>query len=88
MDIEGQRRSERFEDRGRGGGGPGRGGLPIGLLADIVHRFGVRGTLLIAAVVGVGYFFMPWGCGRCSSAAAGLVRRAAQARAAPAACRR
>ena len=61
MDIEGQRRSERFEDRGRGAGGPGRGGLPIGLLADVLQRFGVRGTLLIAAVVGVGYFFMPAG---------------------------
>ena len=59
MDIEGQRRSERFEDRGRGAGGPGRGGLPIGLLADVLQRFGVKGTLIIAAVLGVGYFVLP-----------------------------
>jgi predicted metalloprotease len=61
MDIDGQRRSERFEDRGRGAGGAGRGGLPVGLLLDLVQRLGVRGTLLLAAVAGVGYFFMPAG---------------------------
>jgi predicted metalloprotease len=58
VDIEGRRRSEKFEDRGRGSGGVG-GGLPIGMLSSIVSRLGIKGTLVLAAVAGVGYLVLP-----------------------------
>jgi predicted metalloprotease len=58
MDIEGRRRSTEFEDRGRGGGGGG-GGLPIQALTSVMHLLGVKGTLVLAAVLGVGYFVLP-----------------------------
>ena len=57
VDIEGQRRSEKFEDRGSGGRGGGGGGLPLNALSSIVRLLGVKG----AAVVGVlaaGVFFL------------------------------
>ena len=44
MDIEGQRRSSKFEDRGVGGRGGGGGGLPINALSSIVRLLGVKGT--------------------------------------------
>ncbi|HEX6276950.1 MAG TPA: neutral zinc metallopeptidase [Polyangiaceae bacterium] len=57
MDIEGRRRSTEFEDRGRGGGGGG--GLPIQALTSVMHLIGVKGTLILGAVLGVGYFVLP-----------------------------
>ncbi len=58
MRTEGQRRSDNFEDRGRGsgGGGMGGGGLPGGVLFAILRRIGFRG-ILIAAVVGAIVWF-------------------------------
>ncbi|HVR20578.1 MAG TPA: neutral zinc metallopeptidase [Polyangiaceae bacterium] len=57
MDIQGRRRSSNFEDRGRGGGGGG--GVPIQALTSVVRLLGVKGTLIIGAVLGVGYFVLP-----------------------------
>jgi uncharacterized protein len=59
MKIEGQRRSDKFEDRGGGGGGGGGGGLPIRALSSLVQLLGVRGTMIAGAVLGVGYFVLP-----------------------------
>jgi predicted metalloprotease len=59
MRIEGRRRSSNFEDRGAGGGGGGRGGLPVQALASVVKLFGIKGMLIVAVVVGVGYFLLP-----------------------------
>lgn len=58
MRIDNQRRSDNFEDRGRGAGGGG-GGLPAGLLMGLVGRFGIRGVLLIGLVLLGAYFFVP-----------------------------
>jgi predicted metalloprotease len=60
MRIEGQRRSDNLEDRGRGSAGGG-GGIPIQALATIVRLVGIKGTVIIAAVLGVGYFLLPSG---------------------------
>jgi predicted metalloprotease len=57
MDIEGRRRSTRYEDRGTGGGGGG--GLPIQALVSLAQVVGVKGMAVIAALLGVGYFFLP-----------------------------
>ena len=55
MRIGDQRRSDNFEDRGRGGGGGGRiGGQG---LFNIVRLLGVKGTLIIG-VIGAGIYFM------------------------------
>lgn len=60
MDIQGQRRSDNFEDRGRGArGGGGAAGIPIALLSTLVRRIGLRGTLVIAAIAAVAYFVLP-----------------------------
>jgi uncharacterized protein len=61
MDIEGQRRSDSFEDRGRGSGGMRGGGLPVQALVSMAQFLGVKGTLVIAAVLGAGYFLLPSG---------------------------
>jgi hypothetical protein len=58
MRIDNQRRSDNYEDRGRGAGGGG-GGLPAGLLMGLVGRFGIRGVLLIGLVLLAAYFFVP-----------------------------
>lgn len=63
MEIQGRRRSEKFEDRGssaRGGGRAG-GGLPIQLIASIARRLGLKGTLIVAVLFGGAYFFLPPG---------------------------
>jgi predicted metalloprotease len=60
MRIEGQRRSDNFEDRGSGGGG-GRGGLPIGALFALVRVLGVKGTLMAGGVLAIALFVMPAG---------------------------
>lgn len=58
MRTDGQRRSESFEDRGRGQGG-GAGGVPVQALFGLVRLLGVKGTLLVVVIFGVAYFFMP-----------------------------
>ena len=55
MDIEGQRRSGKFEDRGSGSGGGG--GLPINALMSIVRLLGVKGAAFVG-LLGVGVFFL------------------------------
>jgi len=57
VDIEGQRRSEKFEDRGSGRGGGGGGGLPLNALSSIVRLLGVKGTMVIG-VIGAGIYFL------------------------------
>jgi hypothetical protein len=58
MRTEGQRRSDNFEDRGTGRGGGG-GFIPIQALFGLVRLLGVKGTLIAAVVLGVGFLFMP-----------------------------
>jgi len=58
MEIDGQRRSDNFEDRGRGSGGGG-GGLPSGALFAVLSRLGIRGVLLVGLVLLGVYFFIP-----------------------------
>jgi len=55
VDIEGRRRSTKFEDRGSGG--RGGGGLPVTALASIVRLFGVKGAVIVG-VVGAAFFFL------------------------------
>ena len=60
MDIEGQRRSDNFEDRGQGSGSSRAGAaLPIQLLFGLIRLLGWKGTLVVAAVVGAGYYLLP-----------------------------
>jgi uncharacterized protein len=59
MKIEGQRRSNNFEDRGSGGGGGG--GLPVRALGSLVQFLGVKGTLIVGAIAAGGYFLLPSG---------------------------
>jgi predicted metalloprotease len=62
MDTEGRRRSDNFEDRGQGaGGGRAALALPVQALFGLVRILGIKGTLVVAAVVGVGYFLLPSG---------------------------
>jgi predicted metalloprotease len=56
VDIEGQRRSSKFEDRGSGGRGGG-GGLPLNALSSIVRLVGVKGAAIIG-IVGAGIYFL------------------------------
>lgn len=58
MRTDGQRRSDNFEDRGRGSGGGG-GGLPGGALFAILRRIGLRGILIVGLVLAGIYFFAP-----------------------------
>jgi predicted metalloprotease len=58
MKIQGHRRSSNFEDRGRGGGG---GGLPIQALSSVARLLGVKGTLIVGAVVAGAFFLLPAG---------------------------
>ena len=50
MRIEGQRRSDNFEDRGRGGGVGRAAGVPVQALLALVNLLGFKGTLLAGAV--------------------------------------
>jgi predicted metalloprotease len=61
MRTDGQRRSDNYEDRGRGsgGGGMGGGGLPGGALLAILRRIGLRGILIVAVVGGIVWFAFP-----------------------------
>lgn len=56
MRIDGQRRSEQFEDKGTGSSGRSAGGLS---LLSAVRFLGVKGTLIAGAVVGGVYLFAP-----------------------------
>ncbi len=57
MRIGDQRRSDNFQDRGRGTGGGGGGGG--GMLFALLSRLGMRGALLAIVVLGAVYFLMP-----------------------------
>ena len=57
MKIEGRRRSSNFEDRGRGGGG----GVSANVLVSLVRLLGVKGTLVVAVLMGLAYLFLPAG---------------------------
>jgi uncharacterized protein len=59
MDTEGHRRSDNFEDRGAGGGRHLGAGAAPALLAGLLRSLGVRGTLILVAVVGGIYLFAP-----------------------------
>src|SRR5262245_22816089 len=61
MRIEGQRRSDNFEDRGTGRGGGGGGGVPIQALFTILSLLGFKGTLIAGALLAIGFFVMPAG---------------------------
>jgi predicted metalloprotease len=58
VEIEGRRRSSKFEDRGRGGGGGG-GGIPVQALGAVIRLLGFKGTLIAGGLVGVGYLLLP-----------------------------
>jgi uncharacterized protein len=61
MRTDNQRRSDNFEDRGRGGGAVAGAGIGAAALFAIVRRIGIRGTLIaVAALAGI-YFFNPFG---------------------------
>ena len=60
MDIEGQRRSTKFEDRGAGGRGGG-GGLPINALSSVVRLLGLKGTLVVGALAAGVFALAPAG---------------------------
>lgn len=62
MRTDGQRRSDNFEDRGRGSGGGmggGGGGMGGGVLFALLRRLGLRGILIVAVVGGVVWFAFP-----------------------------
>src|SRR6187402_3283633 len=59
MDIGGRRRTDNFEDRGRGGGGGG--GVPAQALFSLVRFLGPKGALVVAVIGGIGYFVLPSG---------------------------
>lgn len=60
MRTDGQRRSDNFEDRGRGGGGGmGGGGLPGGVLFALLRRIGFRGIVIVGVLLAGVWFFAP-----------------------------
>ena len=61
MDTEGHRRSDNFEDCGAGGARHAAGGMLPALFGGLLRMLGVRGTLILVAVVGGIYFFAPDG---------------------------
>ena len=60
MRTDGHRRSDNFEDRGSGRGGGG-GGFPVQALFGLVRLLGLKGTLIVVAVLGIGFAVMPAG---------------------------
>lgn len=65
METEGRRRSDNFEDRGQGDGSSRAGmALPIQALFGLIRLLGVKGTLVVAGVLGLGYFLLPSGIKR------------------------
>ena len=61
METEGKRRSDNFEDRGAGGERSAGGGMAGAALVGLVRMLGLRGTLVLAAVIGGVYFLAPAG---------------------------
>ena len=61
METEGKRRSDNFEDRGAAGGRYAAGGAAPAALAGLLRTLGVRGTLVLIAVLGIGYLIAPAG---------------------------
>lgn len=60
MDLGGFRRSEQFEDRGAGRGGPNLGGgFGLHIFFLLIRFLGWKKSLIIGAVLGVGYFALP-----------------------------
>ncbi len=59
MRTDGHRRSTNFEDRGTGRAGGGGGGLPVRGIASLVRVLGLKGTLIVGAVLAIGYFVLP-----------------------------
>jgi hypothetical protein len=58
VDIEGQRRSSKFEDRGsggRGGGGGGGGGGGMSIISSLVRMLGFKGAAIVG-VIGAGVY--------------------------------
>lgn len=90
MQIDDQRRSDNFEDRGTGRG-RGGGGVPVQALFALVRVLGFKGTLIAGAVAVVGFFLLPSGVkqqllgalagggGGASTQGAGSVCKASQA---------
>jgi hypothetical protein len=58
MRTEGQRRSDNFEDRGRGAGGMG-GGVPAGILFALIRTIGLRGVVIVGVVLAGVFFLAP-----------------------------
>ena len=61
MEIDDQRRSSNFEDRGAGRGRGAAAGVPIQALLSVVRLLGFKGTLLAAGVLAVGFLVLPAG---------------------------
>jgi predicted metalloprotease len=59
MRTDGQRRSNNVEDRGTGRRGGGGGGVPVQALLGLVRVLGWKGSIVVAVVLGIGYFLMP-----------------------------
>jgi predicted metalloprotease len=59
VDIEGQRRSSKFEDRGDGGGRGTGGGLPLNALFAVVRVLGFKGAAILGVVAAGAYLFAP-----------------------------
>jgi uncharacterized protein len=60
LEIEGRRRSEKFEDRGRAERGRSAGGaLPLQLIFVLVRWLGFKGSLVVGVLCGVAYLLMP-----------------------------
>ena len=60
MDIEGRRRSSKFEDRGSGGGNRGGGGgLPLNALSSVVRLLGIKGAAIVGVIGAAVYFLAP-----------------------------
>ncbi len=59
MRTDDQRRSTNFEDRGRGRGGRAGGGVPIYALTSVLRLLGFKGTLVVAAVLVLGFLVLP-----------------------------
>ena len=61
MRIDDQRRADNFEDRGTGSRGGRGGGVPLQALHPLVRLLGIKGSLLAAAVLVLGFFVLPAG---------------------------
>ena len=60
MRTDNRRRSDNFQDLGRGSGGGG-GGIGAGALFGLMRVLGLRGMMVVALLLAVVYFFNPLG---------------------------